>query len=93
MTDVLESCGVRVYKLNLPYAEGYDNHPFARRIRAIGSGTEAFDCEKCIDTRRIVDVNDLRWVDGVYLDDRSSLRVAQSLEKHLVPEHGLPNGK
>ncbi len=80
----LESRGAKLYLLYLPYAAGYDNHVFAQRNREIASGNNAFNCERCIDVRRLVDVEELRWTDGVHLDDRSALIVAEALERRFL---------
>jgi hypothetical protein len=81
-----ESRGAKVYLLYLPYADGYDHHAFAQRNREIASGNDAFTCQRCIDVRRLVAVEELRWKDGVHLDERSALIVAEALEKRMLPE-------
>jgi hypothetical protein len=83
LTIEFESRGAKVYLLYLPYADGYDNHAFAQRNREIASGNDAFQCQRCIDVRKLVDVKTLRWDDGAHLDDRSALIVAEALEKLL----------
>jgi len=90
LSALFESRGVKVYLLYLPYADGYDNHPFARRNREIASGNDTFDCERCIDVRRLVNVKELRWGDGAHLDDRSAAIVAEALEKHFIEELKSP---
>lgn len=86
LTTVFESRGAKVYLLYLPYADGYDHHAYAQRNREIASGNDAFTCQRCIDVRRLVAVEELRWTDGVHLDERSALMVAEALEKRLLPE-------
>lgn len=83
LTIEFELRGAKVYLLYLPYADGYDNHAFARRNREIASGNAAFLCQRCIDVRKLVAVEGLRWDDGAHLDDRSALIVAEALEKLL----------
>lgn len=81
-----ESRGAKVFLLYLPYAEGYDDHAYARRNREIASGNNAFECQRCVDVRRLVSVDDLRWGDGAHLDDKSALIVAEALERFLLSE-------
>ena len=81
-----ESRGAKVYLLYLPYADGYDHHASAQRNREIASGNDTFTCQRCIDVRRLVAVEELRWKDGVHLDARSALIVAEALEKRLLPQ-------
>jgi hypothetical protein len=81
-----ESREAKVYLLYLPYADGYDHHAYAQRIREIASGNDAFTCPRCIDVRRLVAVEELRWTDGVHLDERSALMVAEALEKRMLPQ-------
>jgi hypothetical protein len=85
-----EARGAKVYLLYLPYADGYDDHAFARRNRKIASGNEAFNCQRCIDVRQLVDVDVLRWADGAHLDDRSAAIVAVALQRRLSPEQYVP---
>jgi hypothetical protein len=80
----LESRGAKVYLLYLPYAAGYDNHAFAQRNRVIASGNDAFNCQRCIDVRKLVNAENLRWGDGAHLDDRSALIVAEALQNRLL---------
>lgn len=86
LTARLESRGAKVHFLYLPYSAGLDAHTYARRNREIASGNNAFDCEKCIDVRKLVDVRDLRWSDGAHMDGRSAAIVADSLERYLFQE-------
>lgn len=72
-----------VVRKYLPYAPGYDEHPFARLNRQMAGGSEAFDCARCIDVRKLVNINELRRPDGAHLDDRSAAIVAEALERHL----------
>ena len=86
LITVFESRGAKVYLLYLPYADGYDHHAYAKRNREIASGNDAFTCPRCIDVRRLVAVEELRWTDGVHLDERSALIVAEALEKRMLPQ-------
>jgi hypothetical protein len=85
-----EARGAKVYLLYLPYADGYDDHAFAKRNRKIASGNEAFSCQRCIDVRQLIDVDVLRWEDGAHLDDRSAAIVAAALQRRLLAEQYLP---
>ncbi len=78
-----EAKGVKVYLMYLPYSPRYDHHTFAIKNRIIASGNEFFECAKCLDIRRLVNVDDLRWADGAHLDDRSVALVANALEQRL----------
>ena len=49
-------------------------------------GNDYFNCERCIDVRKIVDIEDLRWPDGAHLDEKSALIVAEALEERLLQE-------
>jgi hypothetical protein len=82
----LESRGAKVYFLFMPYADEYDSHSFARKNREIASGNDSFNCTRCIDVRKLVAVETLRWDDGAHLDDKSALIVAEALEERLIPE-------
>jgi hypothetical protein len=86
LITIFESRGAKVYLLYLPYADGYDHHAYAKRSREIASGNGAFTCQRCIDVRKLVAVEELRWTDGVHLDERSALIVVEALEKRLLPE-------
>ena len=79
-----ESQGVQVYFIYMPYVTGYDNHTFAKRNREIASGSETFNCQRCVDVRKLVDVTELRWSDGAHLDDRSAAIVADALQKRFL---------
>jgi len=81
-----ESHGVKIYLLYLPYSAGYGSHTFAQRNREIASGNDDFNCQRCIDVRKLVAIEELRWDDGAHLDDRSALMVAEALQKRLLPE-------
>jgi len=90
LIDKLESKGARVYLVYMPYVSEYDAHAFAQRNRELASGNKRFECARCIDVRKLVDMEQLRWVDGAHLDERSALVVADALQRQLLPEQSLP---
>lgn len=79
-----ESHGSVVLLLNLPYSPELDAHPFASRNRRIASGSDDFDCDNCLDLRKVVDMAEMRWTDGAHLDQRSAALAARALEARLA---------
>ena len=84
---VLEQRGARVFLFELPYAEPIE----ASRAAAI---TREIIHAAFPDTKRWLstDVNrgDLRWADGVHLDERSAVIVTHALERAMALAHALP---
>jgi hypothetical protein len=77
----LEARGSRVLLFELPYSEEIEDARAARITREIIHG--AFpDPDRWL--RIDVERNDLRWADGVHLDERSAVIVAQSMEHALA---------
>jgi hypothetical protein len=77
----LEQRGTRVLLFELPYSQEIEDARAARITREIIHG--AFpepDRWLRIDVER----NDLRWADGVHLDERSAVIVTQSMEHALA---------
>lgn len=83
LTTYLEARGISVYYMYLPYQEGYDNHSYAQRNREIASENALFTCDRCLDIRNLVDMNEIRWNDGAHLDERSAMIVAEALERYF----------
>lgn len=75
ITTELQNKGSKVNFLYIPFDKGYEDHPFTLRMRKIVSGTAFFDCENCMDVRKLVNVIQLRWSDGAHLDARSAALV------------------
>lgn len=80
LTRYFEEQGSKVFFLYLPFSDKFDKHLYSRRNRIIISGNNNFICSRCIDARKIININELRWGDGVHLDDRSALLIAESLQ-------------
>lgn len=80
LLDSVEKRGARVLLFELPYAEALERARFARISRRMIH--EAFpDADRWlhIDYPR----GDLRWADGVHMDERSSILVSRLLEQAL----------
>jgi len=81
----LENRGCKVLLFELPYAEGLESTRFAKTSRRMIH--EAFP-----DTKRWLDVDypreELRWADGVHMDERSSIVVSRLLERGLFLRSG-----
>ncbi|UPJ47026.1 hypothetical protein IVB30_27490 [Bradyrhizobium sp. 200] len=78
---ILEQRGARVLLFELPYSEPIEGARFARTTREIVRA--AFpDSNRWLP----VDVNrsELRWADGVHLDERSAVIVTQAMERALA---------
>lgn len=83
---MLESRGSKVHLMHMPYVEAFDVHSFAKRTRIPIAGNDSFDCPNCIDLRDLVDRDQLRWPDGVHLDDRSAALDVRALEARVAPD-------
>lgn len=84
---MLEQRGARVFLFELPYAEPIEGSRAAAITREIIHA--AFP-----DARRwlSIEVNrgELRWADGVHLDERSAVIVAQALERAMASARARP---
>jgi hypothetical protein len=83
--ELMERRGSKVHFVYLPYSPGLDDHSYAVRSRVIAGGNEQFECGRCIDVRRIVDMTQIRWGDGAHLDERSAAIVAAALKARVLP--------
>lgn len=74
---LLESRGVKVLLFHMPYSLQYEATPFAMFSTQMAS--EAFpNADSWLPIN--VDLSQLRWTDGVHLDERSAAVVAQAIE-------------
>ena len=77
----MEQRGARVLLFELPYSEPIEGSQFTKTTREIVHS--AFP-----DPRRWLNIdvnrNELRWADGVHLDERSAIVVAQAIERALA---------
>ena len=77
----MEQRGARVFLFGLPYAEPIEGSRFAAATREIVHA--AFpDSHRWLPVE--VDRSELRWADGVHLDERSAVIVTQALERALA---------
>jgi len=77
----LEQRGVRVLLFQLPLAKELENARFAKiNCDIVHGGFPDFDRWLTIDVPR----SELRWADGVHLDERSALIVAQSIQRAIA---------
>ena len=77
----VEQRGARVFLFELPYAEPIEGSRFAATTREIIHA--AFpDSKRWLSIE--VDRSDLRWADGVHLDERSAVIVTQAMERALA---------
>ncbi|WP_354126556.1 hypothetical protein [Bradyrhizobium sp. RT9b] len=77
---LLESRGVKVLLFHVPYSLQYEATPFAMFSTQMAS--EAFpNTASWLPIN--VDPSQLRWTDGVHLDERSAALVSQSIEKSI----------
>ena len=87
LIPALEQRGARVMLFEVPYAQPIEHSRFAVVTREIIHA--AFP-----DPKRwlSVDVNraELRWTDGVHLDERSAVIVSQALERAIAPAASRP---
>ena len=77
----MEQRGARVLLFELPYSEPIEGSQFTKTTREIVHS--AFP-----DPRRWLNIdvnrNELRWADGVHLDERSAILVTQAIERALT---------
>jgi hypothetical protein len=84
---MLEQRGAPVFLFELPYAEPIDGSRAATTTREIIHA--AFpDAKRWLSIE--VSRSELRWADGVHLDERSAVIVAQALERALGSVRAMP---
>jgi hypothetical protein len=84
---MLEQRGARVFLFELPYAEPIEGSRAAATTREIIHA--AFpDAKRWLSTE--VNRSELRWADGVHLDERSAVIVTQALERALASAGATP---
>ncbi|OKO71388.1 hypothetical protein AC629_39305 [Bradyrhizobium sp. NAS80.1] len=84
---LLESRGVKVLLFHMPYSLQYEATPYATFSTQMAS--EAFpNPDSWLPIN--VDPSQLRWTDGVHLDERSAAMVARAIEKSI--ENSVPGG-
>jgi hypothetical protein len=77
----MEQRGVRVFLFELPYSEAIEGSRFAATTREIVHA--AFpDMKRWLPVE--VNRSELRWADGVHLDERSAVVVTQAMERALA---------
>ena len=77
----VEQRGARVFLFELPYSEPIEGSRFAATTREIVHA--AFpDSNRWLPVE--VDRSELRWADGVHLDERSAVIVTQAMERALA---------
>ena len=78
----VEQRGARVFLFELPYSESIEGSRFATTTREIVHA--AFpDSKRWLSIE--VNRSELRWADGVHLDERSAVTVTQAVERALAP--------
>ncbi len=84
---MLEQCGARVFLFELPYAEPIEGSRAAATTREI-IHTAFPDSKRWL----AIEVNrgELRWADGVHLDERSAVIVTQALEHTMASARAMP---
>ena len=84
---MLEQRGARVLLFELPYSEPIEGSRFAATTREIIH--DAFpDSKRWLPIE--VDRSELRWADGVHLDERSAVIVTQAMERALASARAMP---
>ena len=82
----VEQRGARVFLFELPYSEPIEGSRFATTTRAIVHA--AFP-----DSKRWLSIemnrSELRWADGVHLDERSAIIATQGMERALASARGM----
>jgi hypothetical protein len=76
----IEARGSLVYFYSLPYAEDLEASAYARATAKTAHAT--FKNDQWL--RLELPLNELRWADGVHLDERSSIVVSKELQKQLL---------
>lgn len=77
----IEARGGLVYFYSLPYAEALQDSVYARATANTAHATFTNDLQWL---RLELPMDELRWADGVHLDERSSIIVAKELQKRLL---------
>jgi len=83
---VLEQRGARVFLFELPYAEPIERSRFAATTREIVRAAFA-DSKRWLPIE--VSRSELRWADGVHLDERSAVIVTQAMERALASARAM----
>lgn len=78
---VLEQRGARVFLFELPYSEPIEGSRFAAATREIVHAVFP-DSKRWLPVE--VSRSELRWADGVHLDERSAVIVTQAMERALA---------
>ena len=83
---MLEQRGARVWLFELPYAEPIEGSRFAATTREIVHA--AFpDSKRWLPVE--VNRSELRWADGVHLDERSAVIVTEAMERALASARAM----
>ena len=77
---LLESRGVKVLLFHMPYSPRYEVTPYA--VFSTELASEAFPNDNSW-LRINVDRSQLRWTDGVHVDDRSAAIIAREIEQEV----------
>ncbi|WP_036053349.1 hypothetical protein [Bradyrhizobium sp. URHD0069] len=77
----IEARGSLVYFYSLPYAEALQGSDYARATANIAHATFTNELQWL---RLELPIHELRWADGVHLDERSAIVVAKELQKQLL---------
>lgn len=85
VTALLESRGVRVLYVNMPYATEFDELAYNKRAKETISGRERYDCARCVDLQEVLPAGELGWTDGQHVDERTSLLVIDAVERIIRP--------
>ena len=78
---IVEQRGARVLLFELPYSDLIEGSQYARTTRAIVH-TAFPDSNRWLPVE--VNRSELRWADGVHLDERSAVMVTQAMERALA---------
>jgi hypothetical protein len=77
----IEAHGSLVYFYSLPYVEALQASDYARATANTAHATFTNDLQWL---RLELPMHELRWADGVHLDERSSIVVSKELQKQLL---------
>jgi hypothetical protein len=80
LIGLLEQRGARVLLLDVPYMDRIEE---ARSVKATSAIIHAAFPERARWVSIVVDRHELRWADGVHLDERSALIVSQAIDDAL----------
>jgi hypothetical protein len=83
---MVEERGARVLLFELPYAEPIEGSQFAAATREIVHATFP-DSKRWLSIK--VNRSELRWADGVHLDERSAVIVTQAMERALASARAM----